>query len=647
MPQINQRQMLPVGTILDGRYRIVRYLASGGFGNTYVAEHLSLGGQVAIKEFFMRGTNHRSPDGTTVEVSNEENTAVFDAQLNKFRREARRIFELHNDHIIHVSDLFDANGTSYYVMDLIPGTSLAELTNQQPLSEQEARDAAMQVLDALEAMHAAGLYHLDVKPGNIMRDNHGHCTLIDFGASKQLTADERATLSSSSMAYTPGYAPMEQVAQHSKNIGPWTDFYALGATLYRLLTGNKPPEVAVNDFAPDGRQFDYPDAVSPAMRKAVSALMNPIHTLRPQTDAEVKALLEGHTPSEETVITAPTPETSNEETRYDETPTPPVSPVTPVSPTPLDSPDNSDSSNISDSHTPSQSIPDNPKSSGKKLWYVLAGLAVLALIVLGIITAVGKCEGDKRERIFQEETTEEELEEDVKAEVVTESKQDNQTQHEASPEEVRQVTFCKKILASTEDVWAEVFRDQLNREYKPPKIVFFTNAVQTRCGNASSAVGTFYCSADQKLYIDLSFFKQMENELGAKGEFARAYIIAREVGHHVEYLLGSLGKAHCQMQQSSKEKSNQISVRLELLADYYAGVWAHYEGKTYSSINDKDIESAIICGQKIGDDILTGGRVSQKEITHGTTKQRMRWLKRGIETGDMRTTTFNMDYNSL
>ena len=231
--------------------------------------------------------------------------------------------------------------------------------------------------------------------------------------------------------------------------------------------------------------------------------------------------------------------------------------------------------------------------------------------------------------------------------VVTENKSGNQTQREANPEEDRQVVFCKKILASTEDVWADVFRRQLNREYKPPKIVFFTNGVQTGCGNATSAVGPFYCSADQKLYIDLSFFKQMENELGARGEFARAYVIAHEVGHHVEYLLGTLGKAHSQMQQSSKEKSNQISVRLELLADYYAGVWAHWEGKTYSSINDKDIESAINCAQKIGDDILTGGRVSQKEFTHGTAKQRMRWLKRGLDYGDMNTTTFNLDYNSL
>lgn len=233
------------------------------------------------------------------------------------------------------------------------------------------------------------------------------------------------------------------------------------------------------------------------------------------------------------------------------------------------------------------------------------------------------------------------------AQEVTERNSDGQAQRPANPEEERQVKFCKQILASTEDVWSAVFRQKFNREYQPPKIVFFTNSVQTSCGGATSAVGPFYCSADQKLYIDLSFFEQMESQLGARGEFARAYVIAHEVGHHVEYLLGSLGKAHAQMQQSSKAKANQISVRLELLADYYAGVWAHYEGEAYSSINNEDIRSAINCAQKIGDDILTKGQVSPESFTHGTAEQRMRWLKRGMQTGDMNTTTFNVDYNSL
>ena len=292
MQAIDQRQMLPIGAVLDNRYRIIKYLASGGFGNTYVAEDNRLGGEVAIKEFFMRGTNHRSEDGTTVDVSNAENQALFDSQLGKFKREAARIFKLRNDHIIHVFDLFDANGTSYYVMDLVKGTSLSAVVHEHPMPEAEARDAILQVLDALKAIHANGLYHLDIKPGNIMRDADGHCTLIDFGASKQLTADERSTYSSSTMAYTPGYAAIEQIAQQTKNIGPWTDLYALGATFYCLLTGNRPPEVEADDMAPDGRQFPYPDEVSVQSRRAIAAMMNPSRRLRPQNADEVIALLE-------------------------------------------------------------------------------------------------------------------------------------------------------------------------------------------------------------------------------------------------------------------------------------------------------------------------------------------------------------------
>lgn len=337
MSQIIQRQMLPIDTVLDHRYHIVRHLASGGFGNTYLAEDTRLGGQVAIKEFFMRGTNHRSADGTTVELSNDANAPVFESQLKKFQREARRIFELRNDHIIHVSDLFDANGTSYYVMDYIKGTSLAEQTRQQPLPEEEARNVILQVLDALEAMHNAGIYHLDVKPGNIMRDDRGHCTLIDFGASKQLSAVEQRTLSSSTMAYTPGYAPLEQVAQQSKNIGPWTDFFALGATLFRLVTGDIPPEVDSDDIGPDGRQFDYPETTSTTLRHAISTMMNPSRRQRPQNAAEVRTLMEENErplreqqpqkpkQSEETFLSNPNPSSEiSQETKIDESLTSPT-----------------------------------------------------------------------------------------------------------------------------------------------------------------------------------------------------------------------------------------------------------------------------------------------------------------------------------
>ena len=299
MSNLNPSQMLPVGTVLDRRYRIERYLASGGFGNTYVATDTRFDSRVAVKEFFMRGTNHRAPDRSTVVVSNSDNQAGFTAQLDKFRREAKRIFDIRHDHIVHVSDLFDANATSYYVMDFIEGESLSARVKHGPLSEQEVRDVAAQLFDALSAVHAAGFYHLDVKPGNIMIDEKGHCTLIDFGASKQMSALERTSLSASGMAYTPGYAPVEQEAQKIKSIGPWTDIYAVGATFYHLLTAQNPPEVEPDDTDEGSRMFAYPSGVSLQMQKAISRMMNPSPRKRPQTIDDARALLANLNPSAE------------------------------------------------------------------------------------------------------------------------------------------------------------------------------------------------------------------------------------------------------------------------------------------------------------------------------------------------------------
>ncbi len=228
--------------------------------------------------------------------------------------------------------------------------------------------------------------------------------------------------------------------------------------------------------------------------------------------------------------------------------------------------------------------------------------------------------------------------------------QEESTEQTYSPEEEAQVKFCKQILASTEDVWSAVFRKEFNAEYTPPTLVIFKNSVQTNCGGATSAVGPFYCSADQKLYLDLAFFKQMETQLKSGGDFARAYVIAHEVGHHVENLVGILGKAHSQMQRLNSAQSNQISVRLELLADYYAGVWAHYEDEAFGSLDETDMKEAINCAQHIGDNYLqeqAQGYSQPESFTHGTSDQRMRWLKRGYKTGDMRTTTFSGSYNDL
>ena len=236
-----------------------------------------------------------------------------------------------------------------------------------------------------------------------------------------------------------------------------------------------------------------------------------------------------------------------------------------------------------------------------------------------------------------------------------------QQQMQAPTETVGEETFteeeqalaaeCKQILASTEDVWTKVFAENGWGEYQYPTLVLFSNRVNSACGSATAAVGPFYCSGDQKLYVDLSFFTEMKRQLGVEGNtFAYAYVIAHEIGHHVEYLTGSLTKAHQAMSQTGKTQANQISVRLELLADYYAGVWAHYEEAMNHSMEYGDLEKGLELAKAIGDDWLqkkAQGRATPESFTHGTSDQRKRWLKRGFDTGDMSTTTFTGDYNSL
>lgn len=223
-------------------------------------------------------------------------------------------------------------------------------------------------------------------------------------------------------------------------------------------------------------------------------------------------------------------------------------------------------------------------------------------------------------------------------------------QREFTPEEQALAKFSKQVLASTEDVWTEVFK-QMGRTYRSPQMVLFTGSVSSGCGNATSAVGPFYCSADEKLYIDLSFFSSMKKQLGADGDFAYAYVIAHEVGHHVQHLLGTLGEAHQQMAKMNKAGSNKVSVRIELQADFYAGVWGHYENRMFGSLEDGDLEEAINCAQVIGDNYLqekAQGYSQPESFTHGTSAQRMKWLKLGLNTGDMRRgDTFSISETAL
>lgn len=219
-----------------------------------------------------------------------------------------------------------------------------------------------------------------------------------------------------------------------------------------------------------------------------------------------------------------------------------------------------------------------------------------------------------------------------------------------SAEEQELAVFASQILAGTEDVWTKIFIES-GLEYIPPKLVLFSNAVQSGCGGATSSSGPFYCSADQTVYIDLSFFSSMKQQIGADGDFAYAYVIAHEVGHHVQYLLGTLQQAHSQMSRVSQAQSNQISVRLELQADFYAGVWAYHDNQMFNSLERGDVEEGLAVAAKIGDDYLqkkARGYTVPESFNHGTSAQRSKWLRKGIQCGDPdQGDTFSPAYSQL
>jgi uncharacterized protein len=202
--------------------------------------------------------------------------------------------------------------------------------------------------------------------------------------------------------------------------------------------------------------------------------------------------------------------------------------------------------------------------------------------------------------------------------------------------------FSKAVLAYTEDVWNDLFQRQAGQDYPEPRMVLFRDGVQSGCGMASSQSGPFYCPADQQLYIDLSFYDELQQRFGAPGDFAMAYVIAHEVGHHIQTLMGTSEKMARLRSQVSQEEYNQYSVRMELQADFLAGVWAHYmQGKTLNGhpvLEEGDIEEALNAAAAIGDDRLQQqgqGHVNPESFTHGTSTQRVRWFRKGYETGDL------------
>jgi len=221
-------------------------------------------------------------------------------------------------------------------------------------------------------------------------------------------------------------------------------------------------------------------------------------------------------------------------------------------------------------------------------------------------------------------------------------------QNAGEEDEMRQ--FVSVVLADTEDVWTDLL-GRMGKEYVKPTLVIFTGEIASACGYQSAAVGPFYCPLDQKVYIDLAFYEDMKNKLGAPGDFAQAYVIAHEVGHHVQNLLGISEQVQALQQRASPEQANELSVRLELQADFFAGVWAHHANQNWRILEQGDIEEALQAATAIGDDKLqmkSRGYIVPESFTHGTSEQRMRWFALGLKTGDMsQGDTFGVDGSQL
>ena len=282
------QQLKPNTTLQGGKYRIERILGQGGFGNTYVGVNTVFNEPVAIKEFFMQGINDRDEATGSITISIEQNKEQFLEQLEKFKKEALRIRKLNSEHIVRVHDLFEENETAYYVMDFIDGESLAERLKRtgKPMPEQEVSNILPQLLDALKTVHDAGIWHLDLKPANIMMDKAGNVKLIDFGASKQLNSQKGGATTSTAISYTNGYAPREQMEQNYDKFGPWTDLYALGATLYTLLSNKRPPlPTDIDDDTSEDKHLALPlplDSVNSTLHKLILWMMSTNRNRRPQ-----------------------------------------------------------------------------------------------------------------------------------------------------------------------------------------------------------------------------------------------------------------------------------------------------------------------------------------------------------------------------
>lgn len=279
------------GTLLQGgKYRIVRFIGSGGFGCTYEACHEMLEKRVAIKEFFVKDFCNRDEATCHVTVGTQSKKGLVAKLRKKFIDEAKALCRLQHPGIVRVTDVFEENGTAYFVMDYVDGRSLSDMVKSRPLSEPVALDYIRQVCVALQYVHSCNRLHLDIKPANIMVDRQGKAVLIDFGASKQYD-EENGENTSTLMGKTPGYAPPEQMGNAVSHFIPATDIYALGATLYKVLTGVTPP--ASNLIISGETLPPMPQSISASTRDAVAAAMQLNKNMRPQSVADFLSLLGG------------------------------------------------------------------------------------------------------------------------------------------------------------------------------------------------------------------------------------------------------------------------------------------------------------------------------------------------------------------
>ncbi len=353
---------MPGTTLQNGKYKIEQFLASGGFGCTYRGVHVLLNKRVAIKEFFVKDFCNRDETTGHVSVGTVSRKTLVEKLQEKFLKEAQSLCQFNHPGIVKVSDIFEENGTAYFIMDYIDGSSLKQILDKNgPMSEAEALRVMRQVADALREVHSKHRLHLDIKPGNIMIDRNNQAILIDFGASKQYDSI-RGQNNSTLLSCTSGYASPEQMSQSVQHFHASTDIYSLGATLYKMVTGETPPD-ALSILSEGG--IEIPTSVSPGVANAISKSMQSATRQRPQNVDEFLAILDGET-DENTVIYDN--QQSEDTELFDNPPQPQPEPQPQPSPTPAPNP----------TPTPTQ------KKQGIGLMGAILQGILIGVIVLGI-----------------------------------------------------------------------------------------------------------------------------------------------------------------------------------------------------------------------------------------------------------------------